>query len=325
MPNHNDARAFWVVDKSRGEIRSEQLAEPSATEVLIRTVYSGISRGTEALVFDARVPPSQYRRMRAPFQAGDFPAPVKYGYANVGRVEQGPPHLQGRAVFCLYPHQTRYIVPTEAVYPLPEEVPPERAILAANLETALNALWDAAPGLGDRIAVVGAGTVGSLIAWLAGQIPGCIVELIDIDPNKAVVADALRVRFAEPAKAVPDADLVIHTSASAEGLSTALSLAGFESTILEVSWYGDRQPAVPLGEAFHSRRLTLKASQVGEVAPSQRSRWTHRRRMELALTLLADSRLDVLITGQSAFEELPEVMRNLAANPRGALCHRIVY
>jgi threonine dehydrogenase-like Zn-dependent dehydrogenase len=321
----HDARAFWVAAPGRGEIRTEPVASPAGGEVLVRAIYSGISRGTESLVFRGRVPPSEFERMRAPFQAGRFPAPVKYGYASVGEVEDGPPDLVGRLVFTLYPHQTRYVVPASAVHVLPAGTAPGRAVLAANLETAINAIWDARPHVGDRISVIGAGTVGCLIAWLGGRIAGCDVELVDINPARAVVARALGVRFASPVTASDHADIVLHASGSASGLDVALRVAGFESTIVEVSWYGDVPVPALLGGAFHARRLTLRSSQVGHVATSQRTRWDTRRRMGLALTLLADPVLDVLITGESEFDALPRVMADLATAPGDALCHRIRY
>ncbi len=319
----NDAQAFWVVAPGRGEIRTEPLPPPGAGDVLVQALYSGISRGTESLVFAGRVPPAEYSRMRAPFQDGDFPAPVKYGYASVGVVQSGPAPLRGQTVFCLYPHQTRYVVPAQALHALPGDVPAARAVLAANLETALNGLWDAGIRLGDRVAIVGGGTVGCLVAWLAARVPGCEVELIDIAPARAATAAALGVRFAAPAAATPDADCVVHASGSAAGLRTALTLAAPEATVVEMSWYGDREVALPLGEAFHSRRLTLRSSQVGNLPPSQRPRWTHRRRLELALRLLADPRLDALISGESTLAELPQLLPQLAAG--NALCHRIRY
>jgi 2-desacetyl-2-hydroxyethyl bacteriochlorophyllide A dehydrogenase len=319
------ARAFWIASPEHGEIRAEPLAALSADEVLVRALYSGVSRGTEALVFQGRVPPSEYQRMRAPFQSGDFPAPVKYGYANVGQVEQGPPGLLHRNVFALYPHQTRYVVPADAVHVLPETVPPHRAVLAANAETAINGLWDARPHVGDRITIVGGGTVGCLVAWLAGRIPGCEVELVDINSRRERVARALGVRFAESDQASGARDVVIHASGSAAGLGLALRVAGFEAKIVEMSWYGNQAVPIALGEAFHARRLTLKSSQVGSVAGSQRPRWNTRRRMQLALAELADPVLDVLITGESEFETLPQVMATLAAAPGDTLCHRIRY
>jgi 2-desacetyl-2-hydroxyethyl bacteriochlorophyllide A dehydrogenase len=321
----DEARAFWVAEPGRGELRRETLPVPSADEVVVRSLFSGISRGTEALVFEGRVPVSERQRMRAPFQRGEFPAPVKYGYASVGEVEAGSRALQGRKVFVLHPHQTRYVVPSTAVHLLPEHVPPERAVLAANLETAINGVWDARPHVGDRITVVGAGTVGCLVAWIAGRIAGCLVELVDRNPARADIAHALGANFAEPAQASDDADIVIHASGSAEALALSLRVAGFEATIVEMSWYGSSVVPLPLGESFHARRLTLKSSQVGHVATSQRARWDNRRRMALALSMLADPALDALITGESAFDDLPRVMAQLAAAPGDALCHRIRY
>jgi Zn-dependent alcohol dehydrogenase len=319
------ARAFWVTAPGCGEIRDEALETPRDSEIVVRALYSGISRGTEVLVFGGHVPDSEWGRMRAPFQKGDFPAPVKYGYASVGVVERGSRELEGRHVFALYPHQTRYVLPADAVQVLPEDVPPARAVLAANLETALNGLWDARPHIGDRIAVVGGGTVGCLSAWLAARHPGCIVELVDINPQRAAVAQALGARFAEPEAATGDADLVIHASGSPAGLELALELAAFESTIVELSWFGDQLVPLSLGRAFHAKRLKILSSQVGSVAASQRPRWDTRRRIQLALSLLAHAELDNLVTGESAFETLPDVMRHLARAPGDVLCHRIKY
>jgi threonine dehydrogenase-like Zn-dependent dehydrogenase len=317
--------AFWTIAPGIGEIRPEPLPPPTADQVLVRALYSGISRGSETLVFRGEVPASEFRRMRAPFQQGDFPGPVKYGYVSVGEVAQGPASLVGRRIFCLHPHQSRYLVPIEAVHPLPPGVPAERAVLAANMETALNGLWDATPRLGDRIAVVGGGTLGCLVAWLAGQIPGCQVTLVDHNPARKAIADALGVAFSLPQGAGEDADLVVHSSGSAAGLSTALELAGFEAQVVELSWYGTRQVAAPLGEAFHSRRITLRASQVGAVATAQRARWDRRRRMSLALSLLRAPELDHLISGEDDFHDLPQVMKDLARESSDALCHRIRY
>jgi threonine dehydrogenase-like Zn-dependent dehydrogenase len=321
----DNARAFWVTGPGRGEIRPQSVPEPGDGEVVVRTLYSAISRGTEAMVFNGAVPRSEYQRMRAPFQAGDFPAPVKYGYINVGLVERGPEALEGRTVFCLYPHQTRYVVPAEAVHVVPDNVPAARAVLAAYMETAVNGLWDALPRVGDRVAVVGAGTLGCLVAWLASNIAGCRVELVDIEPGRRRAAEALGVDFAEPPDAAPEADLVLHASGTQDGLATALGLAGIEATVLELSWFGDQRIALPLGEAFHSRRLILRSSQVGAVAASQRPRWTVQRRMGLVLELLAAPELDVLITGEHPFDELPAVLARLSEAAGQPLCHRIVY
>lgn len=318
------ARAFWITGRGAGEIREEPLRAPGRGEVLVESWYGAISRGTEALVLDGRVPPSEYERMRAPHQVGTFPFPVKYGYISVGRVVAGEATLVGRTVFCLYPHQTRYVVPAGEVVVVPERVPAKRAVLAANLETAINGLWDAGVRLGDRVAVVGGGVVGCLAAYLAGRLPGCAVELVDVLPERARVAAALGVGFATPETARPEADLVVHASGAPAGLQTALALAGQEATVVELSWYGDRAVELPLGAAFHAQRLTLRSSQVGAVPPAQRPRWTTRRRLELALALLADPALDVLFDGELDFEALPEALPRLAAQG-GALCRRLRY
>ncbi|MFK7855371.1 MAG: zinc-binding alcohol dehydrogenase [Granulosicoccus sp.] len=325
MPNSTTATAFWITDKQRGEIRSAELPELLRDQVRIQTLYSGVSLGTEALVFNHAVPSSEFQRMRAPFQEGEFPSPVKYGYINVGKVLEGPHDLCGQNVFCLYPHQTHYIVPSDSVTLIPLDVPAERAILAANLETAINALWDASAHIGDKISIVGAGVIGCLVGWLANSIPGCDVELIDINPERASVCDALGLTFSLPHQARGQRDLLIHTSATQEGLNTALQLAGFEATILELSWYGDKPVSVELGGSFHSRRLQLRSSQVGQIATAQRSRWDYKRRLKLALSLLNDERLDNLITGESSFSELPSTFQYLMKNGRDSLCHRIKY
>lgn len=319
-----EARAFWIEAPGRGALRTEHLRAPRDGDVDVQAILSAVSRGTEALVFKGRVPASQYAVMRCPFQEGAFPAPVKYGYASVGVVTAGPASLAGRRVFCLHPHQDRYVVPADAVRPVPETVPDARAALAANMETALNALWDGAPLPGDRIAVVGAGVVGCLVAAAAARVPHAQVTLVDVNPDRAAVAARLGCGFAAPAEAPGDADLVFHASGTSDGLAAALGLAGFEATVVELSWYGDRAVAAPLGEAFHSRRLMLKSSHVGEVAAARRARWSRARRLDLALHFLADERLDILLDGASEFAALPATMARLAEAP-GPLCHLVRY
>ena len=318
-------QALWYVGAGRAELRKEPLAEPGPGEVRIRTLHSAISRGTERLVLAGRVPPSEFERMRAPFMAGGFPFPVKYGYATVGWVEEGPAELQDRLVFALHPHQTVFNVPAAATAPIPDLVPPARAVLAANMETALNAIWDARPAPADRIAVVGAGVVGSLVAFLCGRLPGAQVTLVDVEPSRAGLARTLGVGFAAPNDALGDCDLVVHASGNAAGLATALGLAGEEATVLELSWYGADEVAVPLGGAFHSRRLRLVSSQVGRVAPSHRARWTFSRRLAAALDLLADPRLDALLAPAIKFHDLPARLPDILAPRSGVLCQLVTY
>jgi NADPH:quinone reductase-like Zn-dependent oxidoreductase len=319
------AQALWYISPGQAEIREEMLSVQLPGEVRVRALFGALSRGTEALVLAGRVPESEFERMRAPFMGGRFPFPVKYGYATVGLVEEGPEEHRGRAVFTLYPHQSHFNIPLSAVVPLPEAVPPRRAVLAANMETALNAIWDAAPSPADRIAIVGAGAVGSLVAFLCARLAGAEVTLVDINERRNELAEKLGVRFATPETAKGDCDLVVHASGSAAGLRTALFLAGEEATVLELSWYGDAPVTVPLGSAFHSRRLRLVSSQVGRVAASHRSRWTHSRRLAAALDLLSDPCLDALLAPDIVFCDLPRRLPDILDPGNGAVCQLISY
>ena len=320
-----EALAFWVCEPDRGEIRAVDVPDAGPEEVLVRTIRSAVSRGTETLVFRGGVPASQYAAMRAPFQDGHFPGPVKYGYLNVGRVEQGPDHLVGRTVFCLYPHQTSYVVPAASVTVVPDDVPPSRAVLAGTVETAVNALWDSPPLVGDRITVVGAGMVGCCVARLLSGFPGVEVTLVDIDASRADTAKSLGVDFALPADAAGDRDVVVHTTATTAGLQHSLDLLTTEGTVLDLSWYGDSQVQLSLGGAFHSSRLSIRSSQVGMVSPVRRGRRSAAERLELALQLLRDPAFDVLTTGTSRFEDLPEVMASMSHGTLPALCHTLTY
>ena len=320
-----EALAFWLREPGVGEIRRVPLPSPGPGDVLVRTLRSAVSRGTETLVWRGRVPASQYDVMRAPYQEGDLPGPVKYGYLSVGVVEQGPPWVRGRTVFCLYPHQSAYVVPVQAVTVVPEDVPPARAVLAGTVETAVNALWDARPLLGDRVAVVGAGMVGCCVARLLAGIPRVRVTLVDVDPLRSGVATALGVDFRVPGETVGGQDLVVHTSATSTGLQTSLDLLAPEGEVIELSWYGDAETRVSLGGAFHSGRLAVRASQVGAVAPARRGRRTTCGRLELALQLLRDPAFDALLTGESPFDQLPAVMARLADGELPALCHTLLY
>jgi NADPH:quinone reductase-like Zn-dependent oxidoreductase len=319
------ARALWYVAPGRAELREEAVAAPATGEVCLRALYSALSRGTERLVFNGRVPEGEYQRMRAPMMAGAFPFPVKYGYATVARVEEGTPALRGRTVFVLHPHQNLFSVAAEAAVPVPDGVPPARAVLAANMETALNAVWDGAPGPGDRVAVVGAGVLGLLVARLCARLPATQVTVVDVVPARGELARAFGAHFATPAEAPADCDIVFHASASAAGLATALQVAGEEASIVELSWYGTGDVAVPLGGPFHSRRLKLVSSQVGQIAPSHRARWTHRRRLAAALDLLDDAVLDRLLAPPVDFEDLPDRLAAIFNAEGDARCPLIRY
>jgi NADPH:quinone reductase-like Zn-dependent oxidoreductase len=312
------ASALWYESPGIVSLRTAPLPEPAAGFARVRTLFSGISRGTERLVLGGRVPLAEYSRMRAPFQEGDFPFPVKYGYCAVGRVEDGPTDLLGRTVFCLHPHQDRFLAPVVMLSAVPDDVPPSRATLAANMETALNAVWDSGAGPADRIVVIGGGIVGLLVGFIAAGLPGADVTLCDIDPSRGRIARSFGMVFAHPAALPRDADVVFHASASAAGLAAAIDCAGTEATIAEMSWYGDSTVTVPLGGAFHSRRLRIVASQVGMVSPSRRPRWPYARRLAAALDLLRDPRLDALVTTTIDFADAAgELPRALAPGALG--------
>ena len=319
------AEALWYVGPGRAEIRPERLGPLAEGMVRVRALNGAISRGTEALIAAGKVPESEYQRMRGPHMGGSFPFPVKYGYATVGRVEAGPADLIGRTVFVLHPHQTVFDVPVDAAVPVPKDVPTSRAVLAANMETALNATWDAHPIPTRPIAVVGAGVVGALVGFLCARVPGAEVTLIDINPARERVARALGLNFARPESAPVDCKLVVHTSGDPRGLATAIDIAGEEATILEMSWYGDGTVPVPLGGAFHSRRLKILSSQVGKVAPSHRATTSHRQRLEQAIALLTDARLDTLLMPPVTFRELPKRLPDILNRQNDVLCQVIAY
>ena len=322
------ATAFWVSGEGSAWVDDQAVADPGPGEVRVRTLWSAVSRGTEALVFRGEVPDDQRSRMRAPFQQGEFPGPVKYGYLSVGVVEAGVPELIGRTVFCLYPHQSAYVVPADSVDLVPDGVPARRAVLTGPLETAVNALWDVPPMVGDRIAVVGAGLIGCCVARLLHGIPGVEVTLVDVDGSRAEVARHLGVAFASPSEAPTEQDVVFHASGRPAGLTLALSLLGDDGVVADLSWYGDTEVPLPLGGDFHSRRLTIRGSQVGTVSPGRRVRgheWTPADRRRLALNLLRDEAFDALLTGSSGLEDLPDLMARIARGDHDGLCHTISY
>ncbi len=322
-PRH--ATAYWTTAREHGELRPEELPAPGAGEALVRTLYSGISKGTEMVVHHGSVPPRVAEKMRAPHQEGHFPGPVKFGYLSVGVVEEGPAEWIGQRVFCLNPHQDLYVVELAALTKIPDDVPSPRAVLTGTVETAVNALWEAGPRLGDRVAVVGAGLVGGMVAALLRSFPLQRLQLVDLDPGRKQLADTVGVEFVHPDDALADCDIVFHCSASQEGLERSLQLVGDEGDVIEMSWYANREVTLPLGEDFHARRLSIRASQVGAVARARRHRRTNADRLDLAVSLLADPVFDAFLTGSSPFSELPGVVQELADGTLDALCHVIEY
>jgi threonine dehydrogenase-like Zn-dependent dehydrogenase len=319
------ARAVWYVDRGKAELRTTPLQAPTPGFALVKTLFTGISRGTERLILSGSVGASEWSRMKAPMQDGQFPFPVKYGYCAVGEVAAGPQDLLGRTVFCLHPHQDQFVAPVDMLTPVPDNIPARRATLAANMETALNALWDSGAAPADRIVIVGAGVLGLLIASVATKLPGASVTVIDIAEDRRAIIESLGARFTTAAPYPEGADVVFHTSVSAAGLNTAIDCAGFEGTVVELSWYGDRDVPVRLGGGFHSQRLKLVSSQVGHISVGHRARWTYRRRLEAALKLLDDARLDALVADEIAFADAAQELPRILATGAGGLAPVIRY
>lgn len=311
-------RALWYTAPGKAELRQTALSAPAQGQILVKTLFSGLSRGTERLVFEGKVPASEYARMRLPTQEGEFSFPVKYGYAAVGTVEDGPANLKGKTIFALHPHQEQFVIPADAAAVVPANVPARRAVLTANLETALNILWDGHAAPADRIVVIGGGLVGLLTAAIAAGLPGAEVTVVDKDKSRAELAKKIGVAFALPENAPHEADLVVNASASEAGLCLGIELAGTEASVVEASWHGDKPVSIPLGGKFHSRRLRIISSQVGTLPADRRARWTHGRRMDAVMRLLADARFDALLGEDVSFDDLPrELPRLLAADAAG--------
>ena len=320
-----DSTAYWTTAPGAGEFRRARLRPPGVGEALVRSLYSGVSRGTEMLVYRGEVPPEVAGRMRAPFQEGEFPFPVKYGYLSVGVVEQGPDDLLGRRTFCLYPHQDRYVVPVDALTVIPDDVPSRRAVLAGHVETALNALWDAPPCIGDRIAVIGGGMIGASLAVLLSRFPLGRLQLVDTDPVKRDMARAMGIEAVEPEALQAECDIIYHASTTEAGLAQGLERLGDEGELVELSWFGSHVPAVPLGTSFHARRLRITASQVSTIGRARRYRRTHAARMDLVMHMLQDPVFDALISGESGFADLPGAIAGLAQGELPTLCRAIRY
>ncbi|MDR6688949.1 threonine dehydrogenase-like Zn-dependent dehydrogenase [Arthrobacter sp. 1088] len=320
----HEAQAYWVTESGHGELRPEAIPTPGPKEALVRTLYSGVSRGTERVVHEGRVPERVADLMHAPHQEGDFPGPVKYGYLSVGVVEQGPDNWTGKTVFSLHPHQDFYVVPTSQLTAIPEGVPARRAVLTGIVEVAINALWEAGPRLGDRVAVVGGGLVGGVLATILRKYPLGRLQLVDADADKRSLAEKLNIDFALPDEAENDCDIVFHCSASNEGLKLSLQLAGDDSDVIELSWFADKEVSLPLGEDFHARRLTIRSSQVGAVALPRRHRRTNAQRLQLAAATLKDPLFDAFLSSECQFQNLPITLVKLFEKP-GGFCHVVAY
>lgn len=310
-----------------------QLADFKEKNVLIETLYSGISRGTESLVYHGKVPISEANRMRCPHQTGDFTYPVSYGYACVGKVIETQSDVsqikKDDIVFVLHPHQDIFCVPEEACNLVPATLTPSRAVLSANMETALNAVWDAEISGTSNHMVIGAGVVGLLTAFVLKSLSGHSPILIDINTAKKPIAEKLGLAFHTPdeiaQKNLAEMERLFNTSASEKGLQLAIEQSGFEAKILEMSWYGDKAVNLRLGGEFHSKRLQIISSQVGHIAPAKRETHGYSDRMQEAMKLLSDDKLDALLEPEIMFEALPDHLHDIFNKNSSALCQLVKY
>jgi len=329
----SEAMRLTYPEKNSVILEPVDLKQLSKDEVLVKALYSGISRGTESLVYSGKVPSSEWSRMRCPNQTGEFSFPINYGYASVGKVISVGSDVTntkaGDKVFVLHPHQDRFIVGDSWINVLPDDLQdPEIAVLSANMETALNANWDADIENRKSIVVVGGGVVGILTAYVAKQLSGKKPVLIDIDERKAELANKFGFDFALARDAASEDfgkfECVFHTSASEKGLQLAIDLAVFEGRVIEMSWYGDKPISINLGGAFHSQRISLISSQVGHVSANKRQSHSHSDRMSLAMDLLRNSALKALLKPIVPFADLPDRLDEVLTSSE-TLCPLVTY
>lgn len=318
------SHALWFEDRHTGKIMEETVPPLAADMCLVKAQFSAISSGTERTVFSGDVPPVLHEEMRCPYMGGSFSFPVKYGYSLVGEVVAGPESLLYKRVHVLHPHQTLAAVRCEDLLVLPENLPPARATLISNLETAITAVWDSGVHVGDRALVAGFGIIGSLVARLLSGIPGTEVYVTDSDPHKTGLATRMGFALYEPLQH-PDLDVAFNASATAEGLQSAIDSLGTEGRVIELSWYGTHDVHLWLGDTFHSRRKAILCSQVSTIPAAMRTRWSRQRRRELAARLLCDPVFDQHISHVVRFEELPEVFDRLLTMPSDCLSILVEY
>ncbi|MEM9277847.1 MAG: zinc-binding alcohol dehydrogenase [Pseudomonadota bacterium] len=317
----------------KAAIETVQIPEIKAENVLLKTLFSGISRGTESLVYAGKVPESEWKRMRCPFMSGSFAFPVTYGYACVCEViglgEKTSGLKPGDRVFVLHPHQDIFSVPESSCNLLPPSIPTSRAVLSANMETALNAVWDAEISGNPFCAIIGAGVVGLITAHAVRKVAGLDPVIFDLKPEKERHATEMGFRFINSSgidkTEIQDFELIFHTSASAGGLQSAIDMAAFEAKIIEMSWYGENPVSLNLGGAFHSKRLKILSSQVGTIASAKRNKLDYAGRMQQAITLLDDPRLDTLLGSAIDFHDLPNHLHDIFSPQSDVLCQVIEY
>jgi 2-desacetyl-2-hydroxyethyl bacteriochlorophyllide A dehydrogenase len=323
---------LWWTALRTGELRAEPLPPPGPEDVVVQAIASGISAGTELLVYRGQVPPEL--PLDLPTLAGSFRYPIKYGYASVGRVAAAGAAVRDRApgdlVFALHPHQSTYVLPAARTVLLPPNLPPEHGVFLANLETAVNVALDAAPRLGETVLLSGLGVVGLLVLQTLRRTG--VAEIIAVDPLPR--RRALAARLGASLTLAPDADvaaqarartagrgvdLAVEVSGAPAALGPAIEAVADEGTVVVASWYGTKSVPLHLGSHFHRGRVRLRSSQVGHLDPALAPRWDHARRQAVALRLLAELPLGDLISHRIPFAQAPEAFALLDERPADAL------
>ncbi|MEM9671559.1 MAG: zinc-binding alcohol dehydrogenase [Bacteroidota bacterium] len=318
-----DTTALWHLSERESSIRSQSLPPLKTDECLIESLFSLVSSGTETLVANGQVPAELQDSMQVPYMEGSFGFPLKYGYSLVGKVIEGSENLVDRYVHLLHPHQQHCVVKETDVTVIPEGIPPQRAVLASNLETALNAVWDSHLSAGDRVLVVGMGLIGSLVALLASQFPATQIRVAETDPTRQSLAREQGFSLYDPSDT--PFDVAFHSSGSSTGLQTAIDAVGYEGQVIELSWYGTRSAEVKLGGSFHQQRKQIISSQVSQLPAHRQARWDYRRRKQTVLDLLQDDGWDDFLTATVDFTDVPALFDQLRLGDRSQLSWTLRY
>ena len=318
-------KSYWIDKKNKGYFKFGEISSINSNEIVVKTLFSGISYGTEKLVYSGKVPKSQRNLMKCPYQEGDFGNDIKYGYINVGKVVDGDKSYLGNNIFSLYPHQDFYKIPSNEALIIPNKIPLSRCLLIPNLETAINAVWDTLPSAGDRILVIGAGIVGLLTAYLINKIPGVNLFIVDKDPSKRKITKKLGINFLDAIPKKFDARFIYECTGDHRILNSLKNNITVNSTICVLSWYGDKKSDIALGENFFSKRAKLIMSQVSKISPA-RYDLNNQDRRKIALDILdASNDLDHLIEKKYVnFNHLDKFFSN-RKNHNNFLCKVVKY
>lgn len=312
------SRSLWHIDAGHSEIRSQNL-DPLPGQILLQSLYSLISLGTEKTIALGGVPGNVYDKMKVPYMEGSFSLPVKYGYSLVARSEEG------QCYHLMHPHQDLVSVNPESLTPVPPGIPPSRAVLVSNMETALTAYWDAGPLKDEKIMIAGFGLIGALTALLLRLKGFQDITVYEPDATRTGLARRLGFHTGDPGFDPGPFDLAFHSSGNASGLQHCLEVMGPEGRILELSWYGRQKITLGLGEHFHINRLRIIASQVSSIPRNLQGAWNFAKRKQEVLSLLADPCWDRLEIEEVPFETSPAVFYKIRHSQTKGLTYILKY